>query len=147
MSEGSEKSSAKPETLGAIVSSVALEMKHSIVALGRSPAGLDTRESMIARAARRAGITFRQARALFYGETTDPKYSVVERIRQARAAAEKERADAEAARDEYHALLARIAACEEALRVRDADFHRDEIHARRAVLGRVDRALDRGDGK
>lgn len=36
----------------------------------------DTRESWLARAARRAGITFRQCKGLFYGETDDPKMSV-----------------------------------------------------------------------
>lgn len=32
----------------------------------------DTRESWLARAARRAGISYRQAKALWYGEITDP---------------------------------------------------------------------------
>lgn len=40
----------------------------------------DTRESWLARAARKAGITYRQAKALRYGETTDPKHSVASRV-------------------------------------------------------------------
>jgi hypothetical protein len=43
----------------------------------------DTRESWLNRAARRAGITFRQAKACFYGELTDPLHPSAQRLRDA----------------------------------------------------------------
>ena len=75
--------------------SVATEMHQSIRTLAGPRADSDTRETMLARAARRAGITSRQARALYYGEAKDPKSSVVERVRAAIARnAKKAEADA-----------------------------------------------------
>lgn len=53
----------------------------------------DTRESWLARAARRAGITFRQCKALYYGETSDPKVSVAIGVITAAQAARREAAD------------------------------------------------------
>lgn len=40
----------------------------------------DTRESWLARAARGSKVGFRQVRALYYGETDDPKWSVGQKI-------------------------------------------------------------------
>lgn len=135
----SEKSSGNPESQGSVVTSVALEMKRAIVALGRSPDGTDNRESMIATAARRAKITFRQARSLFYGETVDPRYSVVERVRMAAAADQKAQ---EEAAHEYRSLLARIERLETALCVSDEEFHRPHLDALGGVAGDAHRALD-----
>lgn len=58
----------------------------------------DTKESWLARAARRAGITFRQCKALYYGETTDPKVSIASGVIVA----------AEAARQEARSLASRF---------------------------------------
>jgi hypothetical protein len=43
----------------------------------------DTRESWLNRAARRAGISFRQAKAFHYGETMNPRVGDVEKVRAA----------------------------------------------------------------
>jgi hypothetical protein len=50
----------------------------------------DTRESWLARAARRASITYRQCKALYYGETSDPKHSVASGVIEAAELARKE---------------------------------------------------------
>ena len=50
----------------------------------------DTREGWLARAARRARIPFRQMKSLWYGECTDPRYSVVMSVRGAADQARKE---------------------------------------------------------
>lgn len=50
----------------------------------------DTRESWLARAARRASITFRQCKALYYGETADPKHSVASGVIEAAELARRE---------------------------------------------------------
>lgn len=66
------------------LSDIATEMHLSIVDLAGERAWSDTRESWLARAARRAGISYRAAKSLFYKEQADPKFSVVYRVRQAR---------------------------------------------------------------
>lgn len=79
----------------------------------------DTRESWLARAARRAGITFRQCRALYYGETVDPKMSVAIGVVTA----------AQAARREAAAQASRFEKVAGALHASDPDFHSSDIVA------------------
>jgi hypothetical protein len=100
--------------------SVAWRENIEVIAGQYSPR--DTRESWLARAARRAGITYRQAKGLYYGETTDPKVSVADRVR---SAAGKARSEALALAGEYEAIAGRI----NALRHTDEDFHCNEIAA------------------
>jgi hypothetical protein len=50
----------------------------------------ETRESWLNRAARKAGIAYRQAKALYYGETDDPKVSVAYNVLKAAATARRE---------------------------------------------------------
>jgi len=76
-----ESSSKRPNTEQSEAMSIAAEMHQLIMTLAGPRGENDTRESMLARAARRAGISHRQARALYYGEAKDPKSSVVERVR------------------------------------------------------------------
>lgn len=107
--------SRKPES----EMNVASEMKHSMMVLAGPRLPSDTRESMLARAARRAGISFRQAKSFFYGEANDPRASVVERVR---AAIEKANAGQEAkARAEYDDIREQIAALEQRLAALGAD--------------------------
>lgn len=136
----SENSSNKPESRSNVVTAVALEMKRSIWLLGGGSAVHGNRDRLFEKAARKAGITFRQARSLFYGETVDPKHSVVERVRNAVAALDRK--NQEAARDEYRTLLARIERLEQALLVSDADFHGHQIDALRDVARGSDRPMD-----
>lgn len=111
--------STKPETEGQVVTSIALEMKRSIVLLAGTRQASDTRESMIARAARRANISFRQAKALFYGETRDPRASIVESVRSAIRATETEN------------LSARFIALETTLAHVDPEFFGPAVEALR----------------
>lgn len=118
----SEKSSAKSES--GVMSDVDWRTSLEVIAGSRSWG--DTRESMIARAARRAGITFRAAKALYYGETRDPRDSIARAIRHAVAAR-----DLNAAIKMQADRLATIA---DGLEARDADFHRQQIdHIRHLV--------------
>jgi len=92
----------------------------------------DTRESWLARAARRAGITFRQCRALYYRETIDPKHSVGTRVQEA----------ARAARDEARQLASQFESLAGSLNAKDADFHSEDVAALIDAANRL-RGLDR----
>lgn len=82
----------------------------------------DTRESWIARAARKAGITYRQAKSLCYGETTDPKFSVAKSVLSA-----AEQAREEQRRRENIMLASRFETLAGGLNARDEDFNREDI--------------------
>lgn len=79
----------------------------------------DTREGWLARAARRARIPFRQMKSLWYGECTDPRYSVVMSVRGA----------ADQARKEALELASRFETAAGSLNAIDPDFHQSEIIA------------------
>ena len=94
---------------------------RELIAAVAGPKGdFDTRQSWIARAARRVGISYRQARAIFYGEIQDPYHASVRRLHD--AAAVKGRAEAAHLAQHYYSLAS-------ALRVSDPDFHRADIAA------------------
>ena len=59
------------------------EMKTAIATLAGERRWHDTRESWLAGAARKAGISYRQAKAFFYGEARNPSVETVERVRAA----------------------------------------------------------------
>jgi hypothetical protein len=59
------------------------EMRDAIRELAGPRSFTDTRESWLNRAARRAGISFRQAKAFHYGETMNPRVADVEKVRTA----------------------------------------------------------------
>lgn len=80
----------------------------------------DTRESWLARAARKSRISYRQCKALFYGQTKDPRYSVASKIL---SAADRARID-QAKRDGEH-----LANIYQNLSNIDADFYRVQIDA------------------
>lgn len=98
----------------------------------------DTRESWLARAARKAGLSYRQCKSLFYGQTKDPRHSVASKLLSAadRARLEEARrnvANAETICREHIARLESI----------DANFHREQIDALRTslrLIGERDRA-------
>lgn len=82
------------------------------------------RKGWLSRAARRANVTYRTVKALYYGESKNPRHSIAASIL---GAAEQARIE-EAKRD--GAELARIyQSTADALRQIDADFHRDQIDA------------------
>lgn len=84
----------------------------------------DNRKGWLAKAARKAGTSFRQIKALYYRETIDPRNSVAEQIRAAalEARMREARRDAQQVAD----LLNRHA---QALANVDPDFHRESIDA------------------
>lgn len=97
----------------------------------------DTRESWLARAARRAGISYRQCKSLFYGQTKDPRHSVASKILSA-----ADRARIESAKRDGGQLAEIYQSTATALGNIDADFHRDTIDAL-VSAARIVSTLDR----
>lgn len=95
----------------------------------------DTRESWLARAARRSRLSYRQIKSLYYGETTDPKTSVALGVL---SAADKARAEASALASRFESLAG-------AMNASDEDFFGPDvlalINAARALRG-LDSARD-----
>lgn len=91
------------------------------------------RKGWLARAARKSGATFRQIKALYYGESTNPKTDVALGVL---SAAEKARAEAGELASRFESLAG-------AMNATDPDFYSEDvlalIHAARAVRG-LDRA-------
>jgi len=92
----------------------------------------DTRESWLARAARRSRLSYRQIRALYYGEIKDPKTSIALGIL---SAAEKARAEASE-------LASRFEATAGALNAKDSEFYSHDVLALISAARRL-RGLDR----
>ena len=64
-------------------SSEGLGMRELVASVAGPRSWGDTRESWLARAARRAGISPRQAKSLFYAEITDPNHRSARLMRDA----------------------------------------------------------------
>lgn len=79
----------------------------------------NTRESWLSTAARRAKITYRQCKSLWYGECVDPKYSVAVSVRSA----------ADQARKEALEIASRLETAAVSLDAKDADFYGAQITA------------------
>lgn len=136
-SEIMEKSSGKAEM------DISIEMHSAISKLAGHRDWRDTRGRWLEKAARAAGISYRQAKSLFYGETKDPKWSVVEKVRAAR---DRMLAAQEAgARDDRDTILARlerleaIASSGENICSKDVDALRQDISLHGGETGPVDR--------
>ena len=132
-----ENSNGKPEG----VMNLAIELKAGLAELAGPLQPSDTRESWLARGARRAGVSHRTARAIYYGETTDPRTSVSDRIRAAVTRLRGEQL--KRAQHEHQDILGRIARLERHLSLSDPDFHEPALDALRqgsAVAGREDRS-------
>lgn len=87
------------------------------------------RKGWLARAARSAGVTYRQIKALYYGENGDPRHSVATRILSAaeQARVQEARCDALKVAD----ILTRYA---QTAAASDADFNGPQIDAALSVL-------------
>lgn len=100
----------------------------------------DNRKSLIAKAARQAGITFRQAKALFYGEITDPNHRSARLMRD--AAERKAKTEATRLAEQFETIARSLGAV-------DQDFHRDTIAAlisgARTLRGAADAEGHEGD--
>jgi hypothetical protein len=122
-----EKPDSKPETIpeyrnanatvGTQKMTIAIEMQQGIKRLAGPRRDGDNFESMIARAARAAGISYRQAKTFFYAESDDPRSKAVEAVR---AAVAKHKA----ASDELTELRNRVARLERLLASKDEDGSR-----------------------
>lgn len=78
----------------------------------------DTRETWLRRAARMAGTTYRQAKALFYSEITDPHHPTVTKFKEAASF-----------NNEMRQLAYDYECMAMALQHRDADFHQHDVSA------------------
>ena len=145
-----EKPDTKPERIpesrmtnplvGTQKMSIALQMQRDIKLLAGPRRSGDNHESMIARAARAAGISYRQAKTFFYGESDDPRSKSVEAVRAAVAKQEM------AGSDELKELRERIVRLEHLLDAASANRRRTDDHSGGKVLfgrRREDRDLDR----
>lgn len=82
------------------------------------------RKGWLSRAARKSGATYRQVKALYYGEMTDPKLSVAESV-------------LAAAKLEAMTLASRFESIAGGLNATDADFHSHDIAALIDAVGRL----------
>lgn len=100
-------------------------MRELVVAAAGPRLDTDTRDSWLRRAARNAGTSFRQTKALFYGEINDPHHRTVTKFREA------------AGRHEARNLAAQFESLARSLNVRDQDFYQQDVaallHAARAI--------------
>ena len=130
-----------------VVSEIAIEMRRAVIALAGEREWNETREAWLRRAAKRAGVSYRTARSFFYAEVSDPRASVVELVRAAVVAANKDRVSKLAeARREHEEIIVRIEALESRLRNVDQDFYRAELDAIGEAARRArgeDRAMDK----
>lgn len=113
-----------------VLSELANEMRDGIVALAGERNWKETRARWLERAARAAGISYRTARAIFYGEIRDPRGSVVERVRCALG----EKAREAKPRDEFDLFKERLSALEARLLAVDAEMHASDLAALRNIL-------------
>lgn len=90
--------------------SVSVEMQRSVKKLAGPRMPEDNRETMIARAARRAGLSYRQAKSFFYKESENPGSMAVELVRA--AIANGNHIIEEATADEIKSLRARLSRLE-----------------------------------
>ncbi len=123
---------------------LATEMRGAISLLAGERAWNETRERWLDRAARRANISYRQAKSLFYGEG-NPRSELVDRVRE--TVRNRRRQDCIEAKDAYRQLIESIERAQTALRVRDQDFHGPEIDALREILSGVVSPVDQGEVK
>lgn len=109
--------------------STAIDWSDRIADIAGPYRPFDTRESWLARAAQRAGVTFRQCKSLFYGESKNPNPAVLEKIESASERARREASD----------LASRFETLAGAMNASDKDFYRADvvalIHAARALRG------------
>lgn len=99
------------------------------------------RKHWLSQAARRAGVSYRQIKGLFYAETNDPKLSVASKVLSA-----AEQARLEEARRDARMVAEILYRHAETLAQTDEDFHRNSIdgliETARAISNR-DRTGDR----
>lgn len=88
-----------------------VRMREYIAAVAGPREWSDTRESWLARAARRTGISYRQIKAIWYGEITDPHHRSARLLR-----------DAAELAGQYETIA-------RSMNATDPDFHRQDMLA------------------
>lgn len=97
---------------------------RELIAAVAGPKGWDeTRERWLERASRKAGISFRAAKAIFYQEIADPEHRAIRRLAQAARLREQERQ----ARADTATSIGKLVALRAALAAIDEEFHREPI--------------------
>ena len=96
------------------------EMRETIEIVAGPRGFNDTRESRLARAARRAKVSYRTARALWYGEITDPEHKAARRMTE--TARRYGAIEAKELAGKFEIIAA-------ALRITDSDFYSADIAA------------------
>lgn len=134
MSERSSENSERRDRMSAVVE--ASELVQALAGSGRPGESV---KAAIQRAARAAGIDCGLAKRLWYGEVRRIDADLMDTLRDAaNTRAEKD------GRSAYKLLLARIEACEAALRLSDANQARAVDHGVVRLAGTEDRAMGRG---
>lgn len=91
-------------------------MRNLVIAVAGPRLFSDTRQSWLARAARKAGISYRQCKAIWYGEIADPYHRSARLLRDAAEAKARDLAN------QYETIAG-------GLNVVDAEFHRATVAA------------------
>jgi hypothetical protein len=117
--------------------SMVIDWKNEIGAVAGPFLPTDTKQSWLARAARRCAVSARHITSLYYGHVTDPKFSVAASVLSAadQARLQEARRDAQKLAEIYQNTAV-------ALGNIDPDFHRGDIDALVNAAG-VLRSLDR----
>lgn len=129
----------KPDKRYGIKMTVAAEMKDAIVFLAGPRGWHDNRKSWLSKGARAAGISYRQARSLFYQEAENPRSKIVEAVREALRKRHSE--TLKEARNAYSELTQSIQRAESALRISTENMGGVEVAVLREVLGRGNRTV------
>jgi hypothetical protein len=109
-----------------------LNWQQIVTEVGGPMQANDTRESWLSRAARRSRVSYRQIKALYYGQTKDPRTSVALGVLSA----------AEKARKEASELASRFESLAGAMNASDEDFFGPDVLALIDAARRL-RGLDR----
>lgn len=109
---------------GKVVAYRTVDWRGEISAIAGLFQASDTRESWLARAARRADVSFRHIKAMFYGELKDPKYSVAYKVLSA-----AQRARIDAAKLDASALSSKFETIAAGMLNADQDFYSADVTA------------------
>lgn len=96
--------------------SEASNMRELVAAVAGPREWSDTRESWLARAARRAGISYRSVKAIWYGEITNPRNRSIQLLEHA-------------VRARAQSLSGRFETIARGMQAADADFYRADVLA------------------
>lgn len=122
-----------------------IDWKNEIGAIAGPFSPNDTKESWLDRAARKAHVSLRHIKSIYYGHVTDPKHSVASNILTA-----AEQARVAAAKLDALTLASRFETIAGGLNAQDSDFHCEDvaalINAARLLRG-LDSAGNKGEVK